>query len=91
MVWPAQTRAEKAVRNLFGTALGFVVGTIAAFMLVFPMIDLFTCDTFYEQGCEPHHNLKLFGSLAASGLGGIFAGWGAADLFNKLVGKLKRP
>lgn len=78
------------MRNLFGTLIGLVVGIVTAFMLVFPMIELFTCDSFWEQGCDPRHNLKLFGSLGASGLGGFFAGWGAADLFNRLIAKLRR-
>jgi len=79
------------VRVLFGTVLGWGVGIVTAFMLTVPMIELFTCDGFWEQGCDPHHGLKLFWSLAASGLGGLFAGWGAADLFNKLIAKLRRP
>lgn len=89
MVWLARTCPETAVRVLVGTALGLMVGTVTAFLLLFPMIDLFTCGTFWEQGCGPHHNLMLFGSLAASGLGGVFAGWGAAALFNTLVARLQ--
>lgn len=77
------------VIKVLTVVLGVAVGLVTAFMLLFPMIDLFMCDTFYEQGCEPHHNLRLFGSLAASGLSGLFAGWGAAYLFNKLVAKLQ--
>ena len=77
------------MRFLIGTALGLMVGTVTAFWLLFPILDLSTCGTFWEQGCGPHHNLMLFGSLAASGLGGLFAGWGAAALFNRLVAKLQ--
>ena len=77
------------MRFLVGTALGLMVGTVTAFLLLIPMFDLFTCGTFWEQGCVTHHNLMLFGSLAASSLGGVLAGWGAAALFNKLVARLQ--
>ena len=78
------------VGKVLSLVLGVAVGLATAFMLLFPMIDLFMCDTVWEQGCEPHHELRLLGSLAASGLSGLFAGWGAADLFNRLVTKLLR-
>ena len=79
------------VIKVLTVVLGVAVGLVAAFMLLMPMIELFTCDSFWEQGCEPHHNLKLFGSLGASGVGGLFAGWGAAELFKKLGAKGQRP
>ena len=78
------------VGKVVGVVLGVAVGIVTAFMLLSPMFDVFMCDTVWEQGCNPHHELRLFGSLAASGLSGLFAGWGAADLFNRLVTKLQR-
>ena len=77
--------------KILGIALGLAVGILTAFLLTIPMIELFTCDSFWEQGCGPYHSLRLIGALTAAGIGGLFAGWGAADLFTKLVAKLQRP
>lgn len=77
------------VIKVLSVVLGVAVGLVTAFMLLMPLIETFTCGTFWEQGCGTHHNLMLFGSLAASGLGGLFAGWAAANLFNKLVAKMQ--
>ena len=79
------------VITVLSVMIGVAVGLVTAFMLLMPLFELFTCGTFWDQGCGTHHNLMLFGSLAASGLGGIFAGWAAAKLFKKLVTKLQRP
>lgn len=76
--------------KIFGIVLGVAVGLFTAFLLGLPMIEIFLGDCFWEQGCEPHHNLKFAGAVLASGLGGSFAGWGAASLFNRLVAKLRQ-
>lgn len=76
--------------KIFGILLGVAVGLFTAFLLGAPMIELFLGDCFWEQGCEPHHNLKFTGAVLASGFGGSIAGWGAACLFNRLVAKLRQ-
>lgn len=77
--------------KIFGKVLGVAVGLFTALFLGIPMIDVFLGDCFWEAGCGQYHDLKFTGAVLTSGLGGLFAGWGAADLFNKLVAKLKRP
>lgn len=80
---------DAVVIKAISVVLGVAVAACAAFFLIFPILDLFTCDSFWEQGCGPHHELQLLGSLAAAGLGGLLAGWAAAVLFGKAVEKLQ--
>lgn len=65
--------------------IGVTIGILVSSMLVFPMIDMFMCDSVWEQGCGPYHTLKIGGALITSGLAGLFAGWGAASLFYSMT------
>jgi hypothetical protein len=61
------------------THIGIIAGLIATPFLVFPVLKLFLGHCFFEQGCEPHEDLKVLGAvLAACALGAAIAwivGW----------------
>jgi hypothetical protein len=68
--------------------VGIIAGLIATPFLIFPMLKLFLGHCFFEQGCQPHEGLKLFGVILAAcalgaGIAGI-VGWLASLVLKRL-------
>jgi|FLYM01.1.fsa_nt_gi hypothetical protein len=70
--------------NLIPPWCGIAAGLLAAYLSIVPFINLALGACFWEQGCEPNHNLKLAAVLA----GTCVVSWLAGTITAKLVRRL---
>jgi hypothetical protein len=73
-----------------GVKVGIVLGMVTAIAGFFPLFQLIFGDCFWEQGCEPHENVRVLGVILGSCFAGLVAGWLTAHFYTLLVSRLSR-
>lgn len=74
--------------NLLPPWCGIAAASVAACLVIVPLVDLALGPCFWEQGCGPNQNLTLAGVLAATCGLGLILGKLTAALARRLLVRL---
>jgi hypothetical protein len=64
-----------------GIKLAVALGMVTTVAVLYPVFMFAMGHCFFEQGCEPHEELKILGVLLASGVAGMVVALAAAKLY----------
>ena len=76
--------------NSSGVKVGVILGMVSAVAGFFPIFRLTLGHCFWEQGCEPHENLRVLGVFLALCISGLAVGWLSAHIYTLIARRLSR-